>query len=60
MAAQGKAGWVCMHTCGNPMCLQPWHLKWGKQAENCQQGADQTQDFQGTLSPNQQKAALNN
>lgn len=42
--------WVCRHTCNNPTCLQPWHLKWGTKAENNMDRKKEA-DYQGTFSP---------
>lgn len=30
----GCTSWVCMHLCGNSLCLNPWHLCWGSYTEN--------------------------
>lgn len=41
-----------LHSCDNPPCAAPWHLRWGTREENMADMVERGRSLRGTKSPN--------
>lgn len=46
LTGENEPGMVARHTCDRPICVAPWHLLWGTQAENTQDAVSRGRMYQ--------------